>query len=181
MNKGIKFLKLLTPLLIILSSCSSIKVSSDYDTGVDFSRYKTYQLHDLSELKIDDLNKRRIVGAVTDQLKLKGFTESENADVIIDIGLNTRGESRATATSTPSMTYYRPRWGYGTSFSTTTVQYEEYLVGTIFVSMIDAGSDQLVWQGRGEGTIDPNAKSEKREERIKMGMVKIFAQYPPKK
>ena len=31
--------------VILLSACSAIKVTTDYDTQVDFTKYKTYQYY----------------------------------------------------------------------------------------------------------------------------------------
>ena len=63
---------------------------------------------------------------------------------------------------------------------TTTINYDSYVEGTIFVNMIDAGKNEVVWQGRGVGTIDPEASAEKREKNINYAVKQIFTTYPPK-
>jgi hypothetical protein len=57
---------------------------------------------------------------------------------------------------------------------------ESYIGGTVFIDLIDAKSNQLVWQGRGAGTYQENISPEKREKRINKGVAKIFKNYPPK-
>jgi len=46
--------------------------------------------------------------------------------------------------------------------------------------MIDAKKSQLVWQGRGTKTIEPDASEKKREQNINYAVKQIFMKYPPK-
>jgi hypothetical protein len=46
--------------------------------------------------------------------------------------------------------------------------------------MIDAQKKQLVWQGRGTKTLDPDADQAKREKNINYAVEQIFLKYPPK-
>jgi hypothetical protein len=46
--------------------------------------------------------------------------------------------------------------------------------------MIDGSKSEVVWQGRGVGTINPDASAEKREKNINYGVKQIFTTYPPK-
>ena len=50
-------------LLLILSSCSSVTVYSDYDKNVDFTPYKTYAFFKpgIDKVEISDLDKKRIL------------------------------------------------------------------------------------------------------------------------
>ena len=55
--KAIKFLPLL--LLFLVGSCSSIRVTSDYDTATDFTNYKTFAFYKkgIDKVDISDLDK----------------------------------------------------------------------------------------------------------------------------
>ena len=50
---------------VILFSCSTIKVVSDYDTKVDFSTYKTFAFYKkgIDKASVSDLDKKRIMRA----------------------------------------------------------------------------------------------------------------------
>ena len=50
----------------MLFSCSSLNVFTDHDTGVDFSKYKTYAYFKpgIDKVEISDLDKRRILKAI---------------------------------------------------------------------------------------------------------------------
>jgi hypothetical protein len=176
-------MKKLFYLLIIAffaASCSSIKVTSDYDKTAGFASYKTYAYtEEAMSLPLDDLNKNRILAAVSSELAAKGFTKSDNPDVLINLNIKT--EKQQTATATNSGGYgYGYRYGWGGGFSTTTINYDTYTDGTLFIDMIDASKKQLVWQGRGTKTIDENANAKKREENLNYAIKLIFATYPPK-
>lgn len=180
-----KKIALLT-VLFIITACSSIKTSFDYDKGADFTKYKTYAFsEDAVNLKIDDLNRNRILKALENQLATKGFTKSATPDIIVDI--HVKGQQYQTATATTTGTgygyggYYGYRgYGYGSGFTTTQVSYDNYTEGTLTVAFIDIDLNQIVWQGTGVKTIDENASAEKREENINYAIQQIMANYPPK-
>ena len=114
----------------------------------------------------------------------KGFTKSEsNPDVLIDIKIKAEQKQTATATTSGGYGGYGYgggyTYGYGGGFSTTQINYDTYVDGTLFIDMIDASKKQLVWQGRGTKTIDPDASSEKREKNINYAVKQIFMKYPP--
>ncbi|HLT72231.1 MAG TPA: DUF4136 domain-containing protein [Cyclobacteriaceae bacterium] len=165
----------------ILGACSSVRVSSDFDREANFAAYKKYAFtKEALELPVGDLNRKRILQAVTNELEAKGFTASDQPDVWIDLNVKTEQKQNATATTvSPYGTRYGYRWGMGVGFSTTNINIEQYVEGTLFVDMIDVSKKQLVWQGRGVGTIDPDADPEKKEQRINNAVKQIFTKYPP--
>ena len=74
MNK----LFLLVSVLFIAASCATVKVTSDFDKTAKFPGYKTYALTpEAMNLNADELNKKRIISAVENELSLKGFKKSE--------------------------------------------------------------------------------------------------------
>src|SRR6478736_1915574 len=157
----------------LASACSSIRVSSDFDRDATFN-YKTYAFtKEATELPIDGINQKRILDAVAKELTAKGFTTSETPDVWIDLKLKAEQKQQATSSSTP---YYGAGYGYrwGGGFSTTTIDIENYVEGTLFVDMIDVAKKQLVWQGRATKTIDPDSDSNKREYNINQAVKTIF-------
>jgi hypothetical protein len=175
-----KKLSILVLILVVAASCASIKVSSDFDKTVNFADYKTYKFtEEALAMPVDDINRNRIISAVENELGQKGFTKSENSDVLIDLKLT--AQTKQTATANTSGGYgYGYRYGWGGGFSTTTINYDSYQEGTLFVDMIDAKKLQLVWQGRGVGTMNPDASQKKREDNINYAVKSIFYKYPPK-
>ncbi len=166
--------------LSLFGACSSVTVSSDFDRDANFASYKTYAFtQEAQQLPVGDINRKRIIDAVSSELALKGFTPSDQPDVLIDLKITAQQKETATATNTGGYgSGYGYRWGGG--FSTTTINVEQYVEGTLFVDMIDNSKKQLVWQGRGMRTLDENASAEKREANIKDAVKRIFTKYPPK-
>jgi hypothetical protein len=170
----------------VITACSSIKTSFDFDKEVDFTKYNTYAFsEDAVNLKIDDLNKKRLLTALENELTAKGFTNSPNPDIIVDIHIKGQQYQTATATTTGTGYGYGGYYGYrgyryGTGFTTTQVSYDQYTEGTLTIAFIDKALNQIVWQGTGVKTIDENASAEKREENINYAVQQIMANYPPK-
>lgn len=171
-------------LSLLFAACSSLKVTYDYDKQTDFSTYKTYAYsEDALKLPVGDLNRDRVIAAVDRELAAKGFTKSDTPDVLIDMHVRAEQKTEAVANTTgPGYGYGGPwRYGYGGGFSTTTIDYNQYIEGTLFINMVDKASEKIVWQGRGTKTVDEDASPQKRETNINNGVKMIFMKYPPKK
>jgi Domain of unknown function (DUF4136) len=175
---------LLVVMAISITSCSSVKIAYDFDKQVDFTKFKTYAFtEEVAKLPLDDLNRDRLIRAVETELAAKGFTKSDNPDVLIDIFLTAKKRTEAVANTTGTGGYggYYGRYGYGGGFSTTTVSYTDYVDGTLLVNMVDKSTEKIAWQGRGTKTIDEDASASKREQNINYAVKQIFTNYPPKK
>ena len=161
--------------LFLLTSCGAIRVNSDYDKNVDFSKYKTYAFHKngIDKVEISDLDKRRILKAIDNQMAAKGFTKSETPDVLINIFTKEREEI--------NVNQFNAGWGYGWGWNpyfggnATTVT--RNTKGTLYIDIIDAKQKELIWQGEGEGTLTKDTN--KKDEVIQEFVAKILSQYPP--
>jgi len=175
--KTIKLLPLL--LLLILSSCSSVNVYSDFDKKVDFSPYKTYAFHKtgIDKVQISQLDKNRILNAIDAELTKKGMTKSENPDLLINFFTKEREQV--------DVTQFNMGWGYGWGWGWNPYLWggQNYVStsteGTLYIDLIDAKKKELIWQGEGVGYLTQN-RSEK-EARINEFVAKILMQYPPTK
>lgn len=175
------------PLLLfaaILGSCSSIKTGYDYDKQASFDSYKTYgYTEDVAKLPIQELNRNRMIEAIDREMSARGFTKSDNPDVLLDIHVKAEQKRDATATTTggAGMYGYSPwRYGYGGGFTTTDINVNEYVEGTVFINMVDRSADRMVWQGRATKVVNEDLSPEKREKNINTGVAAIFEHYPPK-
>ncbi|HTF18450.1 MAG TPA: DUF4136 domain-containing protein, partial [Chryseolinea sp.] len=132
----------------------------------------------VQDLTIDQLNKTRIVNAVDNEMTARGYTKSDNPDFLVDLHVKLEQEESATATTTGAGGYGRWGYGWGGGFSTTTVDVNKYTNGTLFVNVIDKASEKIIWQGRGEKTINDKLTPEKRDAQINAGVASIFKNYP---
>src|SRR5690606_40369597 len=73
---------------IFLNSCSTVRVTYDYDRATDFNTYKTYNFHQkgIDKLELNDLDKRRILNAIDAQMTAKGFAKTDaSPDLYINV------------------------------------------------------------------------------------------------
>ena len=173
--KALNFLPL--ALIFFVASCSSIRVSTDYDTNADFSQYKTFAFYKkgIDKAEISDLDKRRILKAVESEMMAKGFTKSENPDLLVNIF--TKSTQKVDVYNNDFYYGWHP-WYYGPNFGT---QVSKYTEGTLFIDLIDANKKELAWQGIGSGALNTSGNVAKKEEKIKEFVAEIMAQYPPGK
>ena len=173
-----KILKLLFLLcLVILTSCSSVKVVTDYDTKVDFTSYKTFAFYKkgIDKASVSDLDKKRIMRAVEAELLAKGFSKSANPDILVSIFTKSREQVNVSDNNIGI------GWGWGYNpwfYGRTNININQYTEGTLFIDFIDKNTNELIWQGIGSGAMKMS-NIEKKEERINEFVYKIISTYPP--
>ena len=170
--KTIKFLPLL--LLFVLASCSSVRVNADYDKKATFDSYKSYAYlkSGIDKVEISELDKKRILYAIDDVMTTKGFTKSENPDILISF-FTTERERVDVYNSFGFGWGWNPYWGMGYSYPVSSTE------GTLILDFIDAKTKELIWQGQGTGYLTQNV--DKKDARVKEFVSKILEQYPPTK
>lgn len=181
--KNIYFLASLI-LILIISSCTSVNVYSDYDKETDFTEYKTYAFYKkgIDKVEISDLDKKRILRAIEKELKLKGLVPSENPDLLVNIF--TKSREKIDIYNNNYYGWYPWYYGYGYGFGgpgygfgyTNVTSSTE---GTLFIDLIDARKKELSWQGIGVGLLSYHKNIDKKEARINEFVNHIMTQYPP--
>lgn len=178
MNRIIKIIPVLM-LFVLIASCSSVKVAADYDKNANFNEYKTFAFYKpgIDKAEISDLDKRRILRAIESEMMAKGFTKSENPDVLLSIF--TKSQQRVDV--------YNNNWGFGGwgwgGFGGWGWGWNQQPMvstsseGTLYVDLIDANKKELIWQGMGTGYL--SQKMDKKEERIQEFVSKVMEKYPP--
>ena len=170
-----KTIKLLSLLFIVtLTSCSSVRVNADYDKKANFESYKTYAYlkSGVDKAEISDLDKKRILHSIDEVMVSKGFTKSDNPDILVSIF--TQERERVNVYQNYGFGWGWGPWG-GIGFNNVTSTPE----GTLFIDFIDAKNKELIWQGQGTGYLTENV--DKKDQRTKEFVSKILAQYPPQK
>ena len=178
---------LAAPALLLLTACSS-PVSYDYDVSQDFSRYKTFDLYapgrhaGNAKSPEDSLMDKRIRASVAAELQTKGFAREEVADPDFLVACYPVYRKRRYRTTTRvgfgGGGWYRP-WGYrvGTSFS----QVHEYKQGSLIIEIVDARTNQLVWQGTDEGVLTGLDDPEKANDAVASAVKDTLAKFPPQR
>ena len=172
--------------IVFIVSCSSVKVTSDYEKTTDFSKYKTATFLGWQE----EIN--NVIGEL-DQNRFRDAFKAELAKRSIDI-VDEGGDMAIVLfvvsdqkTSTTAYTnyygggrgygrYHRGGRGWGAGYSSTTYSENDYTQGTMVVDVYDNTSGDMVWQGVGTGTVQE--KPEKREKSIPKGVAAIMKEFP---
>jgi len=180
-----KITKLISLLLVFaVISCSSVSVVADYDTATDFSQYKTFAFYKkgIDKVEISDLDKRRILKAVEAEMLARGFTKSNDPDMLVNIF--TKSQRKVSVSNHYYGGYgyggygyhgWYP-WYYGPNYGTSVSEYTE---GTLFIDLIDNRKKELTWQGIGSGALNYKGNVQKKEAKIKEFVALIMAEYPP--
>ena len=161
---------------LITYSCNSVRVAADYDRSVNFSSYKSFGFFNegIKKVKISDLDKRRILNAIEEELILKGLKKSDNPDILVNIITKERQEINV---YTQNFGMWGLGWGWGPSFGWNQTNVSNSTSGTLFIDFIDNKRKELVWQGIGEGYL--TNRIDLKENRIKEFVTSILSNYPP--
>ncbi|MCL7764090.1 DUF4136 domain-containing protein [Polaribacter sp. Z014] len=163
----------------LLTSCSAIKVTTDYDSKVDFNQYKTFAFYKpgIDKAEISDLDKKRILRAIESELLTQGFSKSDNPDMLVSIF--TKSREKVNVNQNNGFGY-----GYGWGWSpwmmggmNNNINVSQYTEGTLFIDFIDKKKKELIWQGIGTGALKLQNR-EKKEARIKEFVKEIISRFP---
>ena len=159
-----------------VTSCSPFQVRSDYAATANFNSYKTYKLR-IDDLKLNDIDKDRVLNEISKQLQSKGLTVGDNPDLIVNVKANHKKVTDVTTDRPYGMYGWGGPWGWG--FGASRTWSNNYNEGGLVIDMIDAQTQKLVWQGIGNGiSVDsPKAK----QQQIPEIVAEIMANYPPQK
>jgi hypothetical protein len=175
-----KKIVLLIAFATILTSCNSIRVSSDYNEEINFTEFKTYAFSKsgIDKVEINDIDKKRILRAIDVELYNKGYRKSS---IEPDFLINFFTKTNKKIDYYPSNNYYGyavPYGGMGHYASSWYLNSFSYNEGVLFIDIIDRNKNELVWQGIGKGYIY-NDKPDNKNEKIKDMVNKILLQFPP--
>ena len=165
-------------LLIVASSCTSVRVAADYDKNANFNSYKTFAFFKtgIDKAEISDLDKRRMLRAIEAELLAKGFTKSENPDLLVSIFTKERQEVNVYNNGYGGFGY---GWGWSPFYNNFNNNVSTSTQGSLYIDLIDAKKKELVWQGKGSGYLSTSSNVDKKEARIKEFVAEIMTKYPP--
>ena len=164
-------------LLILLSSCSTVRVATDYDREANFNNYNTYAFFKpgIDKAEISDLDKKRILRAIDAELSAKGMVKNEEPALLVSIFTKERERIDVYNNNFGWGWGWNP-WWYGGAFGSTVSRSTE---GSLYIDLIDAKTKELVWQGVGSAKLITSGNIDKKEERIREIVREIMVAYPP--
>jgi len=173
-------------LILILATCAfaqgctTTRVSSDFDRGARFDRYRTYawlpRAHDGGR---NPLAARFAREAIDAELKQKGFVVASDpsmADFEVDFTIGVH--DRLDVSTYPSV--YRGPWGWGRGYYGDSIDVRQYREGTLAIDVFDGLTHQPVWTGRATKEIT-RADQRRSDGPIRVAAAAVLAQFPPPK
>lgn len=188
LNKGFYRIVTVASLLILTmgtSGCSSSNIRSDYDPTADFSQYSTFNFFQDAgpeSTNYQSFFSKYMVTAITREMELRGYTLSDDPDLLVNFNAILREKTDVRTTPAPSYGgyygyrggFYDPWMGYGYAQETHVSQYTE---GTFNIDLVDARKKKLVWEAVGTGRVSQK-DLEELEERVNTGVANFFKNYP---
>lgn len=176
---------LLAVFLAVGASCTSVRVVTDYDTTTDFKTFKTFAFYKtgIDKAEISDLDKKRILRAIESELVLKGYQKSDSPDLLVSIF--TKEQERVDVYNNLG---WSAGWGWGWGWGWNPWMWggawnmplvTSRTEGSLYIDLIKANNKELIWQGKGTGTLIQTDQVEKREARIREFVAEILAKFPP--
>ena len=165
-------------LLFVVTSCTTVRVATDYDRQANFNAYSSFAFYKpgVDKAQISDLDKKRILRAIEVELQKKGLNKSESPDLLVSIFTKERERVDVYNNNFGWGWGWNPWWGGG-NWGTTVTSTPE---GTLYIDLIDAKSNELVWQGIGSARLVTD-DIDKKDERIREIVSEILAEYPPER
>lgn len=160
---------------LLMSACSKqIVANYSEDPDADFGRYMTYAWdiplnkavnESFNPLVNNDLVNKKIKSAIDERMESRGYIYSdENPDLLINF--HTMVENRSEVTSAYPNSYY-----FWWRNDIRTINYKE---GTLIIDLIDAETDELIWQGYATGVLDSEDLTLSADDGVRM----IFEEFP---
>ena len=175
----------------MLTACSGITVSQDYEPGYNFSSLKTFAWKPNEDneygLKDNELVDKRIRAAVVDQLSAKSYVlvesvlaESETPDFFVSYNLTVEQKITSSNVSSGIALGRSSFGGFGSIGLSTGSQVDAYDQSTLLIDFTGSAKDQLIWRGVSTQSVDDHSSPGESIENINETVEKMLEQFPPK-
>jgi hypothetical protein len=174
-------------LLEVISGCSGITVSQDYDKDVDFTAIKTFiwmvdpDARQDDESEMSPLVAARVRNAIVSELKAKGIIYSEmSPDIQIDYNLKVESKISSSNVGT-TIGFGTGAYGHaGGIVISNAPEIRQYDEGTLYIDFYTSSDLKLVWRGISSQIIDKHEEPDIVTEQVNLNVKKILEQFPPK-
>jgi hypothetical protein len=172
-------------IVFVISACSGIQVSQDYDQAYDFSGLKTFAWKPNKDneygLADNDLVDARIRNAIVNTLSARQYTLADSGEPDFYISYHVTVEQKiSTSNVSGGISVGRSSRGrYGSVGIGTGSQVRAYDQGTLLIDVTETVDKKLIWRGISTQTVSEHSDPEKSTSQINETVEKILAQFPP--
>jgi hypothetical protein len=174
-----KYLKYL--FVFLFMSCSSSKVIYDYDVKTDFSKYKTYSFFEDVGDGLNEIDAKRFTRSIERYLDSLGLKKVEKPDFYINVVSEKSDVPRNNNVGIGVGSGGGRRGGVGLGISTGISIGGNKINEKIAIDFVDAGSNQLFWQGIVNAKVKEKINPREREVFVNDLVKKILSKFPPSK
>ena len=167
-------------LLLLLAlgglGCSSIQVHHDYEPGVDWSAYRTFNFFPGMQTGLSDLDAGRLTDVLAEVMRDKGYQQSEEPDLLLNIYSDVYEDGPP---STVGIGMGGTGGNVGGGVSVGIPVSGSNLARVITFDLFDTASKSVLWQAVSTERFHEGATPEQREERFRQIAQRAFAKFPP--
>ncbi len=170
----------------MLTACSGITVSQDYEPDYNFSALKTFAWKPNEDneygLKDNELVDKRIRAAIVDQLSANSYVlvGSEVPDFFVSYNLTVEQKITSSNVSGGIALGRSSYGGFGGIGLSTGSQIQTYDQGTLLIDFTEPTKNQLIWRGVSTQSVDNHSSPGESIENINETVEKMLEQFPPK-
>lgn len=172
----------------LLSACASgPRIQTLQAPGVDLSAYQSFSF--VEPLGTDragyaSLISRQLKFSTQRELELLGLDyvdDASQADLLVNFHAHLDERIRTRAVPEPYIgpTFYDYRYGYYSPWPTytTRTEIEQYSEGTVVIDLIDAKTNEMIWEGSARNKVTENTRRNAARV-IDEAVVRIFRKFP---
>ncbi|HET7512424.1 MAG TPA: DUF4136 domain-containing protein [Chthoniobacterales bacterium] len=169
---------------LLLSSCETVNVTTDYDHSAPFGNYRTYTLAPPPRgQSMSPTSEAALREALRSELAARGITEASGTKADLDVVRHAFIQGKISVQQYTDWGYARAGvWPYGYGYygmwpgaPQTYTFYDEYNEGTLIVDFVDARTKKLVFRGVANAVVGgPEANAAK----IREAVAKMMAGFP---
>jgi hypothetical protein len=173
-----KWLFFTLPLIWLLSACSSMKVSSDYDTAYNFKQLSTFAV--VYPQKNRSLTQERIAKALNEQMIAKGYTQTDQAHADFVLLFHTDVTQKKQVVTDYQTVGFYPYYGYGYHAPMAVPVQREYSYdeAKIIIDALDPDGNKIFWRGVAADRLQSFDTPQERSEYIKSVIAETLASFP---
>ena len=181
-------LPVLLAMVVALAACATPpEIRTDYDPSVNFAAFKTYGFFERPARAdaegYSSLTERRIETAIARELEARGYVKADRPDLLVNFSVAAQDVQEVrqvpTARAMPPPGYYG--WRYPSYRTWSTYGYEtrvdNYRRGSLFIDLVDAAGEKLVWEGVATARITEKMRQEPAAT-IDAVVGEVFSRYP---
>ena len=162
-------------LTILLTGCSTLDVSVDYDDTYSFENASKIIVVHENKVGENTLYSDRVIDALNTSLeskKYKKVVEPSTADLIFVFYTDVKDKAQI------NTDYYAMgmRYRFGGMMATTSTY--EYVEGTIIIDALEPKTNKIVWRGIGTKELNENKTPQEKTESINKAIHKIMEKFP---